>query len=66
MPTKKVSDFLVGDSLEDEIFDDNDQKDPSLENELGNWGMELPPFLMQNNDEQEIEFPEVIDEQNIG
>ena len=62
---KKVSDFLVGDSLEDEIFDDNDQKDPSLENELGNWGMELPPFLMQNNDAQEIELPEVIDD-NIG
>ena len=58
---KKVSDFLVGDSLEDEIFDDNDQSDPSLENELGNWGMELPPFLMQDNNEREVELPSYTD-----
>ena len=59
---KKVSDFLVGDSLEEEIFDEKDQKDPSLENELGNWGMELPPFLMQNDGENEIELPDVIED----
>lgn len=69
---KKVSDFLVGDNLDDEIFGDGDKDDTSLEKELEHWGMDIPPVLLNgdsdsqqefndNEDFKDIEIPGVID-----
>jgi hypothetical protein len=59
---KKVSDFLISDPLEDESFSESEFDDPSLKNELENWGMDIPPALLSKNDDIEsLDIPAVIE-----
>jgi len=60
---RKVSDFLMGDSEQDLSFDDEEFDDPSLEAELANWGMDIPPVLSDKSDNEEfsLDIPEIIE-----
>ena len=64
---KKVSDFLVGDNLGSDSIDlPSSEEDSSLESELANWGMEIPPSLSFESDKKDdLEFPSVIEEDLI-
>ena len=61
---KKVSDFLVGDNLDDEIFGDSNGDDTSLEKELEHWGMDIPSVLLSGDSEENQEITETNDNFN--
>ena len=61
---KKVSDFLVGDNLDDEIFGDSNGDDTSLEKELEHQGMDIPSVLLSGDSEENQEITETNDNFN--
>ncbi len=66
---KKVSDFLAGESFDDISVDPELSSDPSLEGELANWGMDIPPVLMSKNDESStvtLDVPDLIDDEEFS
>lgn len=65
----KVSDFLAGESFDDISADPELSSDPSLEGELANWGMDIPPALMSKNDESSavtLDVPDLIDDEEFS
>ena len=56
-----MSDFLVGESLDELSAGSSESGDPSLEGELANWGMDIPPVLASGDEEVALEIPNIID-----